>query len=93
MFQLPFLTYFVAMIYIYTCITCINALTAFKKTPTLSKSMNMNIWLIGTSNQFFKLVLKLKQNFWKNKVITGEIPFFFIGPFCIAHSICLNIGF
>ena len=47
------------------------------KTTTLSKSK----------------ILKLKQNFQKNKVVTGKTLFFVIGPFCTHHSICLNIGF
>ena len=38
-------------------------------------------------------VFKLKQNFQKNKVVTGKTPLFVIGPFCSRHSICLNIGF
>ena len=38
-------------------------------------------------------VLKLKQNFLKNKVVTSKAWFFVIGPFCTPHSICLNIGF
>ena len=51
--------------------------------PTLSESMNMDIWV----------VLKLKQNFRKNKVVTGKTPFFLIGPFYNPLSISLNIGF
>ena len=38
-------------------------------------------------------VPKLKQNFQKNKVVTGETLFFVIVPFCTNHSICLNIDF
>ena len=38
-------------------------------------------------------VLKLKQNFQKNKVVTGKTPLFVIGLFCGYHSNCLNIGF
>ena len=63
------------------------------KTPALTKSRNMGTLVIGTSNQLFIEVLKLKQNFQKNEVVTGQTPFLvFIGPFC-THSICLNIGF
>ena len=47
-------------------------------------------WYIKTS---LYEVLKLKQNFQKNKVVTGKTPCFVIGPFCTAHSVCLNIGF
>ena len=53
----------------------------------------MGTLVIGTSNQLFIEVLKLKQNFQKNEVVTGQTPFLvFIGPFC-THSVCLNIGF
>ena len=40
-----------------------------------------------------KEVLKLKENFHKNKVVHGETLFFVIGPFCTQHSTCLNIVF
>ena len=63
------------------------------KTPVLTKSRNMDIWVVCTSNQLFIRVLKLKQNFQKNKVVAGKIPFFAIGPFCTDHSICLNNRF
>ena len=53
----------------------------------------MDIWVVGTINQLFTEVLKLKQNFSKNKVFTGKTLFFVIGPFCTNHSSCLNIGF
>ena len=32
----------------------------------------MNIWVVGTSNQFFIRGIKLKQNFQKNKLVTGK---------------------
>ena len=41
-----------------------------------TESMNINIWVVGTSNQLFEDVIKLKQNFQKNKVVvTGKSPF------------------
>ena len=52
------------------------------KTPALTKSTNMGAWVVGTLNQLFIRVLKLKQSFQKNKVVTGKTPFFVIGPFC-----------
>ena len=55
--------------------------------------MNMNIWEVGTSNQHLHEVLKLKQNFRKNKVVTYKTLFFLIGSFCTHHSICFKIGF
>ena len=54
------------------------------ETPAPAKSMKMDIWVVGSSNQ---------QNFQKYKVVTVETPFIVIGPFCTPHSICLNIGF
>ena len=50
-------------------------------TPALPKSINMDIWVVGTSN----------QNFQKNKVVAGWTPFIGIGLFWTLHSICLNI--
>ena len=40
-----------------------------------------------------KEVLKLKQSFQKNKVVTSKTPFSVIDPFCYHHSICLIMGF
>ena len=53
----------------------------------------VQIWAFGSlvhQINLFKEVLKLKQNFQKNKVVTGETTFYVIGPFCTNHSICLN---
>ena len=57
------------------------------------KGMNMAIWMVGTSNQIFIRGLKLKQNFRKNKIVTGITPFFMKSPFCIPHSVCVNTDF
>ena len=35
------------------------------KTPALTKSTNMGIWVVVTSNDSLEEVLKLKQNFQK----------------------------
>ena len=48
------------------------------KTLAHTKSTNMDIWVVGTSNQRLIRVLKLKQNFQKNKVVTCKTPFFVI---------------
>ena len=52
------------------------------------------IWIFGflvqQINSFWK-VLKLKQNFQRNKAATDGTPFF--DPCCTHHSICVNIGF
>ena len=63
------------------------------KLQRLQKSTNMGIWVVGTSHQLFVRVLKLKQNFQKNKVVTGKTQFFVIRQMSTHHSICLNIGF
>ena len=44
-------------------------------------------WYINSLHE----VLKLKQNFRKNKA--GKRPLFVIGPFYTPRSICLNIDF
>ena len=53
--------------------------------------MNMDICVVGTLNQLCITDLKLKQNFQKNKAVTGKTPFFVIGPFFTQHSICLKL--
>ena len=64
------------------------------KTPALTKSTNVGIWVDGTSNKLFvRSSLNWNKIFKKNKVATGKTPFFLIGPFCSHHSICLNIAF
>ena len=62
------------------------------KTPALTKSINKDIWVIGTSNEPIMRGWKLKQNFQKNKVATGKIPFFVIDASCTPHSIYLKIA-
>ena len=49
-------------------------------------------WIWHQSNSLYQ-ILKLKQNFRKNKLVTDKFPFFVISPFCTLHSIYLNIGF
>ena len=36
--------------------------TPSNKNPALTENMNTAIWVVGTSNQIFIWVLKLKQN-------------------------------
>ena len=56
--------------------------------------MNMDIWMVGTSNQLYIQGSYTKTKFLKKEGdYTGKILFFVIGQFCIPHSICLNIGF
>ena len=70
---------------------CLWLLALSSKTPTLSESMNMDVWVVGISNQL--CIKSSKQNFQKNKALAGKTPFFMIGSFCTLHSICRNIGF
>ena len=63
------------------------------KTSSLSKVWIWIFgWLLRQINSLYE-VLKMKQNFRKIKIVTGKTSFFVIGPFCIHHSTCLNIGF
>ena len=60
------------------------------KTSALTKMINIDIWVVGTSNQLF---IRGSQTQKKKKIVTDKTPFFVLGPFCTPHSICLNIGF
>ena len=69
-----------------------------KKHPKikLQRLLKIRIWTFGSlvhQINSFQEVLKLKQIFKKNKVVTGKTPLFVIGPFCSRHSISHNIGF
>ena len=59
----------------------------------LQRLRKIRIWtfesLVHQINSFSE-VLKLKQIFQKNKVVTGKTPLFVRGPFCSRNSICLN---
>ena len=63
------------------------------KIPALNKSMNMDIWVLGTSNQLrHRKSLYWNKIFRKNKVVTGKSPLFEIGSFCTPHSIVLTLA-
>ena len=62
-----------------------NALS--NKTQALTKSLNMDIWVVGTVNQLFKRGSCDKVKLSKNKVVSGKTLFFVIGPFHTPHSI------
>ena len=47
---------------------------------------NVDIWIVGTSNQLFIRA-------WKYNVVTGKTPFFVIGSLCTYPSVYLNTGF
>ena len=46
------------------------------KTPAFTKSMNIDIWVVVTSNQLFIRGSYTEQNFQINKVVIGKTPFF-----------------
>ena len=75
---------------------CLKILTGKKhRQLKLQRLQKVRIWafrLLVHQINFLQEVLQLKQNFEKDKVVTGKAPFFEIGPFYTHHSICLNIG-
>ena len=69
-----------------------------KKHPKikLQRLQKIRIWTLGSLvhqiNSFLK-VLKLKQIFQKNKVVTSRTPLFVIGLLCSRYSVCLKTAF
>ena len=63
------------------------------ETPALTKSTNMDIWVVGTTNQLFIRGSLTETKFSKSSY--WQTPFFVIGTFCSHHFIfiCLDIGF
>ena len=55
--------------------------------------MNIDIWVVGRSDQLFMKGSYTETNLQKNEVVTGKTPFFVIGHFCTIHFICLNTSF
>ena len=55
--------------------------------------MNMDICVVGTSNQLFRRGSYSETKYSKNNLVTGKTPSFMIGSFYNSHSICLKIGF
>ena len=68
--------------------------TPSSKTQALAKSMNMDIWVVGTSNQLFiRGSYGQATSSKKKKVVTMKTLFFLIVRFYTPYSICLNNGF
>ena len=63
------------------------------KTPTLTKSINMDIWLIVKSNQFFLRGSHTETKLSKNKLGTGKTPFFVIDRFSTPRFNFRDAGF
>ena len=51
------------------------------KTPALSESMNMDIWVVGTSNQLYKRFQNCNKIF--KKLVTGKTRSILYSPFCV----------
>ena len=63
------------------------------KTPVLLKNMNMDFWVVGTSNQLFITGSYTETKLKKKTVDAGKTAFFMIGPSYTPHFICLNVDF
>ena len=65
------------------------------KALTLSKTMNMDIWVVGTLNQLFIRGSKTETKFlkksscWQNLVLCNRFNLYS----CTPYSICLNTDF
>ena len=60
----------------------------------LQRLQKVGIWAFGSlvhQTNSLQEVLKQKQYFRKNKVVTRKTPFFVIGPFCTDYSIIVLI--
>ena len=59
------------------------------ETQSLTKRLNMDIWVTGTLSQLFVRVCHNEIKFSKSKVVSGKTPIFVIGslcnsPFCLS---------
>ena len=67
--------------------------TTSNKSQALAKSLNMDIWVIGTLNQVF-IRNSYTQNFFsENTVVCGISPFFVIGPISTLLLFVLKLTF
>ena len=51
--------------------------------------MNIDIWVVGTTNEIFAKGSETEARFLKNELITGKMSFFVIGSFCTPIPIAL----
>ena len=56
------------------------------KTQELTKSVNMDICVVGTLNQLFLKSSYAEIKFTKNKVVIGKTSYFLIVPFCTRNA-------
>ena len=59
------------------------------KTPAFKESMNMDIWIVGTSINSLNQVLTMKRNFEKDDAVTGKNSVLcdrsiLYSPFCLS---------
>ena len=60
------------------------------KKPAFMKSMNMDVWVVGASNQLFIRGSYTETKFSKkNKVVTGKTPLF-VAHFALPILFCLK---
>ena len=55
--------------------------------------MNIDIWVVGTTNEIFAKGSETEARFLKNGLITSKMSFFVIGSFCTLHSNCVGMSF
>ena len=60
------------------------------KIPTLTRSMNIDVWVVGRMSSLLEILIP-KQNFQKKKKRSSYLQSL-IGPFCTPHSICFNMA-
>ena len=63
---------------------------SLNKTPVLTKSMNMDIWVVGTWNQLFITGSYTEPKFSKNKGVIGETAFFLCDRSILYSPFCLS---
>ena len=62
------------------------------KIPTFTRSMNINVWVVGRMSCLLEILIP-NQNFQKKKKKKGSSYLqSLIGPFCTPHSICFNMA-
>ena len=61
------------------------------KIPTLTRSMNIDVWVVGRMSSLLEIFIP-NQNFQKKKKKRSSYLQSLIGPFCTPHSICFNMA-
>ena len=58
---------------------------------TLTKCMNMDIWVVGTLKHIFITGCYTETKYSKHKALTSKASFFVIGPFCAPDFIVVTL--